>query len=157
MAKKILMVQKKKVNDEQDKYVHKLPGADNDIEILNPQGQKAIKLRKIKNKISTGFFKRLELEHIDNTIRGMSAMPDFGFDPEVYKGKCNGWEMVMEIMNDMGKYERVLNFKQAHDYEKKEREKIEQKKQKLMRRQKQEQQVEEEVKEVEPTTQGKSL
>jgi hypothetical protein len=35
-------------------------------------------------------------------------MPDFGFNPEINHGeKFDGWEMVLDVMDNLPKYERV--------------------------------------------------
>ena len=64
----------------------------------------------------------------------MSVIPDFGFDPDINRGQFTGWQFVMEIINDLSKYERVQNYKDAKDFQAKEKEIFEKKKAKQRER-----------------------
>ena len=47
---------------------------------MNPKKNNKLIINNPKTRISTKFSKRLELDHIEETIDTMSVIPDFGFD-----------------------------------------------------------------------------
>jgi hypothetical protein len=83
-------------------------------EIISPDGKTKLKVRKPKVKIKSTFTKRLELEHIEEAIAGMSIIPDFGFENNVMdKEDCRGWNLFRDFVTAEYKYERLENYIEA--------------------------------------------
>ena len=64
--------------------------------------------------------KRLELDHIDEQIESLSIIPDFGFKimPMTADEEFKGWELMLELIKNSHKYERIENYIQAVHYQK---------------------------------------
>jgi hypothetical protein len=75
-----------------------------------------IKIKNTNARIESDLIKRLELDHIEEMIDGMSVHPDFGFP---YIGSyeegadTKGWRIVKDFVEAGYKYERLENFIKA--------------------------------------------
>ena len=82
----------------------------------------SIKLKNVVGRFSSSYINRLEIDHIENLIENTAIVPDFGFNPCVKIAKDEtGWGRVSEIMNNIGKYERVQNYVEAKQFKSHER------------------------------------
>lgn len=79
-----------------------------------------------KAKIGSDPISRLEVEHIENMIRGMTVIPDFGFpidgdlifqdeqeDLDSSQELIKGWQTLKDLIVNDFKYERFENYVQA--------------------------------------------
>lgn len=89
--------------------VRKLPN--NKVEVYSPNMKQKITLRNIKSKIQSTLHKRIELDHIDQTINAMNKVPDFGYENSKmdYSNEC-GFNLLTSILSNNMKYERLENY-----------------------------------------------
>lgn len=84
------------------------------IDIYSPRGQHKIRVTHSPNQrinIASKQQKKLELEHIENSIESMSQVPDFGYN--IISSTSDGkpqWRMLYEFLHNMDKYERLQNY-----------------------------------------------
>lgn len=108
--------------DQDERYIRSRPSrfrtGVRDVDILSPStGRTKIRIRNTANKIVTKPLKRLELEHIDNVIKNsQGGIPDFGFNPEIFTSEFNGWDRIVDMINELNKYERIKNYIDAKAY-----------------------------------------
>lgn len=72
--------------------------------------------------IKSSFIKRLELEHIQESIATLCNVPDFGFpimlkENEDTTNYMRTWDLFLDLIQHGTKYERVENFIHAKHYE----------------------------------------
>jgi hypothetical protein len=90
-------------------------------DVYSPRGNRRLRInfknhQKV-NKIQSSLVKRLELEHIEDIIEGLSIVPDFGFPLLIYEQEFRGWELLRDHIQNGSKFERVNNFIEAKKYE----------------------------------------
>jgi hypothetical protein len=95
------------------------------VDIYGPKGDKKVRLEFPKDKvinIKTSFVRRLELEHIQESIETLQQVPDFGYpimlkDNDDESNYMRTWDLFLDLIQHGTKYERVENFIQAKHYE----------------------------------------
>ena len=95
------------------------------VDIYGPKGDKKVRLEFPKDKvinIKTSFVRRLELEHIQESIETLQQVPDFGYPIMLKDNDDEGnymrtWDLFLDLIQHGTKYERVENFIQAKHYE----------------------------------------
>ena len=70
-------------------------------------------------RVKSNMVKRLELEHIVEQIESLNMIPDFGFTTLARSEPVfRGWDMFLELIQNMEKHERVENYISAKLYQK---------------------------------------
>jgi len=91
-------------------------------DVYSPKGQKKIRVtfdpkKGQKLRISSSLVKRMELEHIEETIEQLNIVPDFGFPLLQYDmDELKGYDLIRDHIQNHSKYERVNNFIDAQKY-----------------------------------------
>ena len=88
------------------------------IDVYSPKGARKVRVTYPKDqqvRIESTLAKRLELEHIEDTMEALSVLPDFGFEPLFMDGGdegsvFKGWDLLRDFMQSGGKYERLHNY-----------------------------------------------
>ena len=88
------------------------------IDVFSPRGDKKVRLEFHKDavvKIKSSFVKRLELEHISESIETLQQVPDFGYpillkDNDDEGNYMRTWDLFLDLIQHGTKYERVENF-----------------------------------------------
>ena len=76
-------------------------GYDNYIDVHSPKGEKKIRVRFPTHKtvrIQSNFVKRLELEHIEETMESLAVLPDFGYPGMMLESEFKGWDHFVDLI-----------------------------------------------------------
>lgn len=95
------------------------------IDVYSPRGDRKVRLEFPKDtvvNIKSDFIKRLELEHIQESIETLQNVPDFGYpimlkDNDDETNPMRTWDLFLDLIQHGTKYERVENFIQAMHFE----------------------------------------
>ena len=84
------------------------------IELISPQQKGILKIRNSKIPIASNALRYQELKHIEDTIVGMQAMPDFGYDGDNFviersNDAPRNWKLLTDFVYNKEKYEWLQN------------------------------------------------
>lgn len=76
-------------------------GFDKYIDVHSPKGEKKIRVRFPQHKtikIKSDLVKRMELEHIEETMESLAILPDFGYPTMLLDAEFKGWEHFSDLI-----------------------------------------------------------
>lgn len=97
------------VQEEANKYIkYAIDGKS--VELSGPTQRGVLRIRNPKVPISSNALRFQELMHIENTIVGMQAMPDFGYDGDNFVIERDAeaprnWKLLTDFVYNKDKYE----------------------------------------------------
>ena len=85
------------------------------IAIKTIDGRNTLKIKSPNARVQSQIHKRLELEHISETVAKINIVPDFGYQTNdvMNKEDLRGWNLFRDFIQAEYKYERLENFIQS--------------------------------------------
>ena len=132
-------IERKFVKNENDKFVkHGETTQHNFVDIYKDENNRFMRITVPKStnvRIESNIVKRLELEHIVEQIESLSMIPDFGYTTSArQEADFRGWDMFLELVQNMEKHERVENYVAAKLFEREAEKKAQESRKRARRR-----------------------
>lgn len=98
-----------KILEEANKFIRKT-GDGKTIELVSPNQKGFLRIRNSKIPITSDALRFQELQHIEDTITGMSTMPDFGYEGDNFviersQDAPRNWKLLTDFVYNKDKYE----------------------------------------------------
>lgn len=85
-----------------------------DVTITTPRGTRKFIIPKVKGKIQSSMYKRIELMQIQKSMEENKSIPDFGYDQFLFeREEFQGWQTFSEMLANVNRYERINNYIEA--------------------------------------------
>ena len=109
------------------------------VELISPNEQGILRIKNPKIAIASDALRFQELTHIENTIVGMSTMPDFGYEGDNFviersNDAPRNWRLLTDFVYNKDKYEWLQNHLTLRKIRQAQQEEDEKKHQHLMSR-----------------------